>query len=270
MFLVCAACVCAQGVSVQSYDPPEVARAKAAIERLKSLVDAGAVPRMQLEKAESALGDAEDEAFLRKTLYGADLTDAESDEMMAAANRRFERRKKAVDEARKLVEDGVSSQLSLSAFLEELDFARKECDLAETRARLTHQLSQMALAEEELAARLAREPSDASSLAYRYDGDGVFSMGTFSRVEAAFEKHFGKPLPVSALGDTAVHRALGFDHRGRVDVALHPDLPEGIWLREFLTENHIPFFAFRQAVPGRATGAHIHIGPMSTHLKLGG
>jgi len=270
MFLVCAACVCAQGVSVQSYDPPEVARAKAAIERLKSLVDAGAVPRMQLEKAESALGDAEDEAFLRKTLYGADLTDAESDEMMAAANRRFERRKKAVDEARKLVEDGVSSQLSLSSFLEELDFARKECDLAETRARLTHQLSQMALAEEELAARLAREPSDASSLAYRYDGDGVFSMGTFSRVEAAFEKHFGKPLPVSALGDTAVHRALGFDHRGRVDVALHPDLPEGIWLREFLTENHIPFFAFRQAVPGRATGAHIHIGPMSTHLKLGG
>ena len=270
MFLVCAACVCAQGVSVQSYDPPEVARAKAAIERLKSLVDAGAVPRMQLEKAESALGDAEDEALLRKTLYGADLTDQESEEMMAAANRRFERRKKAVDEARKLVEDGVSSQLSLSSFLEELDFARKECDLAETRARLTHQLSQMALAEEELAARLAQEPSDASSLAYRYDGDGVFSMGTFSRVEAAFEKHFGKPLPVSALGDTAVHRALGFDHRGRVDVALHPDLPEGIWLREFLTENHIPFFAFRQAVPGRATGAHIHIGPMSTHLKLGG
>jgi hypothetical protein len=95
-------------------------------------------------------------------------------------------------------------------------------------------------------------------------------MGTFSRVEVAFEKHFGKPLPVSALGETAVHRALGFDHRGRVDVALHPDQPEGLWLREFLTENHIPFFAFRQAVPGRATGAHIHIGPMSTHLKLGG
>jgi len=168
MFLVCAACVCAQGVSVQSYDPPEVARAKAAIERLKSLVDAGAVPRMQLEKAESALGDAEDEAFLRKTLYGADLTDAESDEMMAAANRRFERRKKAVDEARKLVEDGVSSQLSLSSFLEELDFARKECDLAETRARLTHQLSQMALAEEELAARLAARASGDSTVAYAY------------------------------------------------------------------------------------------------------
>jgi hypothetical protein len=270
MFLLCVSCVWGQGVSAPTYDPPEVARAKANIERLKSLVDAGAVPRVQLEKAESALADAQDEALLRKTLYGADLTDEESEEMMAAANRRFERRKKVVDEVRKLVADGITSQLSLSSFLEDLDFARKECDLAETRARLAHQLSLMAQAEETLASRLAEEPADASSLAYRYEGDGVFSMGILSRVEVEFEKHFGKPLPVSALGETAVHRALGFDHRGRVDVALHPDQPEGLWLREFLTDNHIPYFAFRQAVRGRATGAHIHIGPMSTHLKLGG
>jgi hypothetical protein len=89
-------------------------------------------------------------------------------------------------------------------------------------------------------------------------------------VEVAFARHFGKPLPVSAIGETAVHRALGFDHRGRVDVAIYPDLPEGIWLREYLTENRIPYFAFRQAVPGKATGAHIHIGPMSTRLVPGG
>ena len=75
---------------------------------------------------------------------------------------------------------------------------------------------------------------------------------------------------MSAVGETSLHRALGFDHRGRVDVAIHPDQPEGRWLLEFLTENRIPYFAFRQAVPGKATGAHIHIGPMSTHLKLGG
>jgi hypothetical protein len=55
-----------------------------------------------------------------------------------------------------------------------------------------------------------------------------------------------------------------------VDVAINPDQPEGVWLREYLTANKIPFFAFRQAVPGKATGAHIHLGPMSTHLKLGG
>jgi len=263
--VVCAGCVWAQEL-----DPPEVANARSAMERIQRLVDAGALPRAQLDKAQATLADAEDSAYLRKTLYGVELTDDQCDRMMAAANRRFERRKKAVDDARKLVEDGVASQLSLSGLLEELDAARKECDLAETRARLAHELASMAQAEEALAARLAEEPSAAAELADRYDGDGVFSVGTFSRVETEFERKFGKPLPVSAMGETAVHRALGFDHRGRVDVALHPDQPEGHWLLEFLHDNHIPYFAFRQAVPGKATGAHIHIGPISTRLKMGG
>ena len=42
------------------------------------------------------------------------------------------------------------------------------------------------------------------------------------------------------------------------------------WLRQYLAEHRIPYFAFRQAVPGKATGAHIHLGPVSTRLKLGG
>lgn len=263
--LVCASCVCAQ-----EYDPPEVANAKSAIARLQRLVEVGAVPRAQLDKAQDALADAEDAAFLRKTLYGVELTDDQCDRMMAAANRRFERRKKAVDDARKMVEDGVASQLSLGTFLEELDSARKECDLAETRAHLARELAQMAQAEESMANRLAEESDEAPDLTGRYDGDGTFSMSTFSRVETEYERHFGKPLPVSAMGETAVHKALGFDHRGRVDVAIHPDQPEGHWLLEFLHENHIPYFAFRQAVPGKATGAHIHIGPISTRLKMGG
>ena len=119
-------------------------------------------------------------------------------------------------------------------------------------------------------ARLQHEPATSHELADRYDGDGVFTMATFAHVEVDFEKEFGKPLPVSAMGETAVHRSLGFDHRGRVDVAIHPDQPEGRWLLEYLVEKHIPYFAFRQAVPGKATGAHIHIGPLSTRYKLGG
>jgi hypothetical protein len=77
-------------------------------------------------------------------------------------------------------------------------------------------------------------------------------------------------MPVTAMGETAVHRAMGFDHRGRVDVGLHPDAPEGAWLRSYLMENRIPFFLFRQAVPGKATGAHIHIGPISSRIATGG
>ena len=265
ILLVCARLVCAQ-----TAEEPEVAHARADIAELRALVEAGAVPRVRLGKAEDALADARDAAILRKTVYGQDLTVEQADDMIAAAARRFERRKKAFDEAQKLVDAGVAAELSLGTFLQDLDLARQECDLAESRARVTREAGEMARAEEALDRKLALAPGEARAIAERFDGDGVFTAGTFSRVETAFEERFGKPLPVSALGETAVHRALGFDHRGRVDVALNPDQPEGVWLRRYLTEKRIPFFAFRQAVAGKATGAHIHLGPMSTHLALGG
>jgi hypothetical protein len=262
--------VCAGAVGAQTNDVPEVARAKAELRNLRALVEAGAAPRTQLEKAEEAMADAQDAAILRRTLYGQDLTSEQTDEMMAAASRRIDRRGNALEQAKRLVEAGAASQLSLGAFLEDLDQARKESGLAESRASLVRELTEMAKAEESLATRLAEAPAEAPRMADRFDGDGIFTLGTLARVEVAFARHFGKPLPVSAIGETAVHRALGFDHRGRVDVAIYPDLPEGIWLREYLTENRIPYFAFRQAVPGKATGAHIHIGPMSTRLVPGG
>jgi hypothetical protein len=262
--------VCAGAVGAQTNDVPEVARAQAEVQKLRAQVEAGVAPRAQLEKAEEAMADAQDAAILRRTLYGQDLTAEQTGEMMAAAGRRFDRRVKALDEAKRLVEAGAASQLSLGAFLQEIDGARKEADLAESRASLVRELTEMAQAEESLAVKLAEEPAEAPRIADRYDGDGIFTPGTLAQVEMAFARHFGKPLPVSAMGETAVHRALGFDHRGRVDVAVNPDQPEGVWLREFLIENRIPYFAFRQAVPGKATGAHIHIGPMSTRLVPGG
>jgi hypothetical protein len=265
IFVACGTCVLAQ-----AGDPPEVLRAKAGIERLRSLVEAGVVPRQQLVRAETAMADAEDEALLRRTVYGNELSDDQADDMLAAAARRLDRRKQALAEGRKLVDSGVASLFSLTPLLEELDGARKEQDLAESRARFTRELTQMARAEELLESKLNQDPQEVHELADRYDGDGIFNMGTFSRVELDFEKQFGKPMPVSAMGETAVHRSMGFDHRGRVDVAIHPDQPEGRWLLEYLVDKHIPYFAFRQAVPGRATGAHIHLGPMSTHFKLGG
>jgi hypothetical protein len=247
-----------------------VARAKAEVQNVRALVETGAAPRTQLEKAEETLADAQDAAILRRTLYGQDLTAAQTDEMVAAASRRCGRRRKALDEAQRLADAGAAPRLSLGAFREELERARQESERAELRASQVRELTAMAKAEESLAIELEEAPAEAPKIADRYDGDGIFTAGTLARVEEAFTLHFGKPLPVSANGETAVHRALGFDHRGRVDVAVNPDQPEGVWLRQFLTENRIPYFAFRQAVPGKATGAHIHIGPMSTRLAPGG
>jgi hypothetical protein len=266
--------VCAGGVWAQTPAPapedPNVAHARLEVERLKGLVEIGAVPRAQLAKAEAAVEEARDQALLRGNIAQQDLTEEKADELVAAAGRQFERRKNAFDEAKRLVESGLAPEVSLSAVLQELDFAGRQCELVEMRARLAREMARMAEAEVALQERLSQAPAEMHAMAERFDGDGIFTPRIFQQLEAAYESHFGKPLPVSANGETAVHRALGFDHRGRVDVALRPDQPEGVWLREYLVARRIPFFAFRQAVPGKATGAHIHLGPISARIQAGG
>lgn len=262
--LVCAPLLCAQ-----TDQDPEVARARASLDKLRELVEAGAVPRVQLDRAEAAARDVEDAAFLRRTLYGNDLDEHQADEMIAAAARRLERRRQELENARRLVAEGVASQLSLTAFLEELDRARKERDLAESRARVFRELAVIARTEQEAQDEWESAPA-ARRVAERFDGSGRFTTWEFRQIELDFLREFARPLPVSAVGATAVHRALGFDHRNRVDVALHPDQPEGAWLLQYLARRQIPYFAFRRAVPGKATAAHIHIGPMSPRLARGG
>ncbi|MFN7992275.1 MAG: hypothetical protein U0Q18_01655 [Bryobacteraceae bacterium] len=251
-----------------SAEDPEVIRARNAIERLRSLVEAGAIPRNQLEQAENALADAQDMALLKRTMYAQDLTEDQADTMVAAAKRRLDRRQKQLDNIKGMVDAGVASRGEMGTFLEEVDYARKEYDLAVDRENIVRELSAMARAEQERQAQPGPGTPASHMASVRYDGNGVFTTAEFQQVSKAFEKRFQKALPVSALGETAVHRALGFDHRGRVDVAISPEQPEGIWLRSYLEARHIPYFAFWQAVPGKATGAHIHMGPESTRIAM--
>src|SRR5439155_6591979 len=146
---------------------------------------------------------------------------------------------------------------------EELNWAQKEYDLVVTRARLVTELAGMARVEQQAIEAHAGAPGPVME---RFDGDGSFTRDDFKQILLAYEGHFHRPMPISAQGETAVHRALGFDHRDRVDVALLPDATEGLWLRHYLESCDIPYFAFRDSVPGSATGAHIHIGPPSNRL----
>jgi hypothetical protein len=101
-----------------------------------------------------------------------------------------------------------------------------------------------------------------------FEGLGTFDESRdLQAIERAFEIEFNRPLPISADGETEVHRALGFDHRGRIDVAIDPRDREGIWLRRYLRSRKIPYYAFTSAVAGKATAAHIHIGPGSNRLQ---
>jgi len=100
-----------------------------------------------------------------------------------------------------------------------------------------------------------------------YEGSATFQQSRdLKPLAVAFKKKFEHPTAISAAGETDLHRALGFDHTGRVDVAINPSDPEGIWLRRYLKSRKIPYYAFTRALPGRATAAHIHIGPGSTRL----
>lgn len=100
----------------------------------------------------------------------------------------------------------------------------------------------------------------------RSSGSGSWALGNLNHVQQFFAVNFGRALPTSAVGQSSTHNRLGYDHRNAVDVALHPDSAEGRALISYLQANGIPFLAFRAAVPGVATGPHIHIGSPSHRL----
>jgi len=100
----------------------------------------------------------------------------------------------------------------------------------------------------------------------RFNGSFKWSIKETARVENFFAQTFGRRLPITALGQSHTHKRLGFDHRDSIDVGLHPDSTEGRRLIDYLRASGIPFLAFRQAVPGAATGPHIHIGRPSARL----
>jgi len=100
----------------------------------------------------------------------------------------------------------------------------------------------------------------------RFNGAFKWSIREAPRVEKFFSQTFGRSLPITALGQSTTHNRLGFDHRDSIDVGLHPDSTEGRSLIDYLRKAGIPFLAFRQAVPGTATGPHIHIGKPSASI----
>src|SRR5262249_22130232 len=74
-----------------------------------------------------------------------------------------------------------------------------------------------------------------------YDGGRGWSVALLPTLDRYFAERFHRPLPISALGQTAVHDRLGFDHRNAIDIAVHPDMPEGRALMQYLRGARIPF-----------------------------
>lgn len=271
-FVVCLLIVPA--LAAQSESSPQLERARQEVEKIRQLVEAGALPRARLEAARETLEEAQDDTVLRRTLYGQltveEMMEPQVEEMLRAAERRVARQRVKLERARKLVDENVAPRTSLTAPLQELDARRRTLDLAMSRAALFRQLAEIVRAELALLAAAEAEPEEPQGprpLVERFVGQGAFRLAQIKGILLAFEKEFRQPLPISARGDTRLHRSLGFDHRDRVDVALNPDCEQGIWLRRYLEGLRIPYIAFRGFVRGVSTAAHIHIGPPSLRLR---
>ena len=250
-------------------EDPNVIRAQKDLDRVKMLIGQGAIPAIRLRAAQEDLQNALDMSILRANLFGKDLLPEQADQMVMIAQKMVLRRQRSMIEMQQLVSSGVISRAEAEASGADFDRAQTELHLAETRARLIQQMAESLRIQKMIASyetQAESHPDWAGKVYTKYDGNGIFRRDDLSKIEFAFSTKFARPLPISADGETALHRSLGFDHRGRVDVAVSPDQPEGLWLMKYLQTNKIPFLAFRMAVPGMATGAHIHIGTSSTKL----
>lgn len=203
---------------------------------------------------------------------------ASTEELLRLEEEEFKRSAEQLEQLRQLFADGIIAKGEFEESEQALDDARTK--LEERRQQIVdsdHLIAEIKAAEE--LAKSQPPPSQpvqappvqagsysANGVVIRYNGKAYWSVASLGLVQSFFSAQFGHSLPVSALGQTATHNRLGFDHRHAVDVALHPDSVQGRALINFLQSQGITFIAFRAAVPGSATGPHIHIGAGSRRL----
>jgi len=170
---------------------------------------------------------------------------------------------KNTDLLRQLYSEGLIARI-------ELEKAEQDLTAAKTRVEETkkaEELSKVQAQELAKAQQLAKIKTfvKPTSMITRSTA-GNWSIASLSTVQQFFSNTFRKPLPTSAVGQSATHNRMGWDHRNSVDVGLHPDSAEGRALIAYLQNAGIPYLAFRGTIPGVATGPHIHIGSPSHRL----
>jgi hypothetical protein len=188
---------------------------------------------------------------------------AETQLLMRAAERRVARANARLAVATAQVESGNLAADSLRNLALEAQIRLDAYQLALTQSRLIEDILEGARASQ---SRL-RGMRPRAGAVERFAGNGVFTLGDLRVIQVAFQRKFYRMLPISAFGATALHRTLGLDHTGKVDVAINPDQQEGVWLRDFLQHRGIPYYAFRTAILGMATAPHIHIGTGSNRIR---
>jgi hypothetical protein len=191
---------------------------------------------------------------------------ASLEKLRASYEKGLPKAEEKVIQSKALFTQGLISQREVEA--SERELAELKDKVTEVDGRMTTANSQIAdtLLEAEAEKTLAKlKPIPRGGLIstaamIRYNGGSGWGLSDAWKVQRFFQDAFKRPLPVAVFGQGSIHERWRLDHRNSMDVSLHPDGPEGQGLLNFLRTNGIPFLAFRQAIPGTATGPHIHIG----------
>lgn len=168
--------------------------------------------------------------------------------------------------SRKLLAEGLIAKIQVEE--NERAVAAAKDKVSDTRRQMTNADSQIASviveadADEKIAKdlRLAKQRLVRTASFTRFTGAPGWNLGEAYKIQRFFSDTLNKQLPIAVFGQGAIHDRWRLDHRNAMDVSVHPDTAEGRALLDFLQRNGIPYLAFRSAIPGTATGPHIHIG----------
>lgn len=188
------------------------------------------------------------------------------EKLIAIYETNVKRAEEKLAESKKLLDEGLISRVQYQQ--NELALKSAQDTLNGARRQLTDADAQVAAilveteAEKTIAKnlRLARQSLVRTTSFTRFAGGSGWGIGEAWKVQRFFSDTFKKELPIAVFGQGAIHDRWRLDHRNAMDISLHPDTAEGQALLGFLQKNGIPYLAFRSAIPGTATGPHIHIG----------
>jgi hypothetical protein len=176
------------------------------------------------------------------------------------------RAEEKLEQSKKLLAEGLIARTQVEENERSLALAKEKINdvnrqMANAEAQIAGVLVETA-ADEEIAKnlRLAKQGLIRTSSFTRFTGAGGWTIGEAWKIQRFFSDSFNRQLPIAVFGQGAIHDRWRLDHHNAMDIQLHPDGVEGRALLNFLQKNGIPYSAFRSAIPGTATGPHIHIG----------
>ena len=171
-----------------------------------------------------------------------------------------------LETSKKLLAEGLIPRTQVEENEHALALAKQKIDetnrqMASAEAQIAGVLIETAANEEiNKNLRLAKQRLVRTAAFTRYTGAGGWNIGEAFKIQRFFSDTFNRQLPIAVFGQGAIHDRWRLDHRNAMDIQLHPDSVEGRALLDFLQKNGVPYLAFRSAIPGTATGPHIHIG----------